>query len=275
MDLERLAEQLMPLARRAGSALLRYYADIDALDIQTKSNQTPLTEADLASHDIIVAGLRALYPDTPVLSEEDARPLQALHKREDWPLLWLVDPLDGTREFLDRSDDFCINIALVVEGEARFGLIYLPVTDTAYWGMAGGFAWRQTGAQRIKIACRPVSGGESLTLIASRKRSRQALHDLEQHLRGYFARVDRLGVGSAVKFCRVAEGAADVYASFGPTHEWDTAAGQALIEAAGGSLFSLSRQSFQYNCRASLLNGGFYVVGDPGVDWLPLLPQQP
>ncbi len=271
MDYTRLGEQLIPLARKAGREILRYYADVAALEVLTKTNQTPVTAADLAAHHMLVAGLRDLYSAIPILSEEDTSPM-VLEERQHWPTLWLIDPLDGTREFLDRSDNFCINIALVEHGAARFGFIYIPVSDTAYCGVVGQGAWRQRGETRQAITCRPIQGSESVTLIASRKRSRQALLKLEQRLATRFDQVERLGVGSAIKFCRMAEGASDIYACFGPTSEWDTAAGQALIEAAGGRMFGLGQQQFRYNQRASLLNGGFYVLGDSSYDWLPLLP---
>ncbi len=270
MDYTRLGEQLIPLARKVGLELLQYYADVSALKVQTKANQTPLTEADLAAHRMLVAGLHDLYADIPILSEEDAAPV-ALEERQHWSTLWLIDPLDGTREFLDGSDNFCINIALIEHGEARFGLIYIPVSDTAYYGVVGEGAWRQTGETRQAITCRPVEDDESVTLVASRKRSKQALLNLEQRLASRFDRVERVGIGSAIKFCRMAEGAGDIYACFGPTSEWDTAAGQALIEAAGGRMFSLAQQPFRYNQRDTLLNGGFYVLADTAYDWQALL----
>lgn len=274
MDFARLGEQLIPLVRQAGQALLRYYADVATLDVQTKSNHTPLTAADLAAHDILVQGLRKLYPDIPVLSEEDAEPASTLGERQHWSTLWLVDPLDGTREFLDGSDNFCINIALVENGEARFGLIYLPVSDAAYFGIVGQGAWCQIGTNQRAIICRKIDNNNLVTLISSRKRFKQALLELEQRLAAKFQHVERVGIGSGVKFCRIAEGAADIYPCFGPTYEWDTAAGQALVEAAGGRMCSLAQQPFRYNCRTSLLNGGFYVLGDSAYDWLPLLPPQ-
>ncbi len=270
MDYTRLGEQLIPLARKVGLELLRYYADVSALKVETKANQTPLTEADLAAHSMLVAGLRDLYADIPILSEEDAAPV-ALAERQHWSTLWLIDPLDGTREFLDSSDNFCINIALIEHGEARFGLIYIPVSDTAYYGVVGDAAWRQNGGTRQAITCRAMQGRESVTLVASRKRSKQPLLNLEQRLTTRFDQVERLGIGSAIKFCRMAEGAGDIYACFGPTSEWDTAAGQALIEAAGGRMFSLAQQPFRYNQRDSLINAGFYVLGDVTYDWQALL----
>ncbi|MGI9287613.1 MAG: 3'(2'),5'-bisphosphate nucleotidase CysQ [Pseudomonadales bacterium] len=274
MDYARLDDQLIPLVRQAGQALLHYYADAAALDVQTKANHTPLTAADLAAHDIVVNGLRQLYPDIPVLSEEDAAPLSALAERKQWPRLWLVDPLDGTREFLDGSDNFCINIALVENGEARFGLIYLPISDAAYVGIVGQGAWCQTGTTQRAIACRNVDNGNTVTLISSRRRFKQSLLELEQRLAAKFHHIERVGIGSGVKFCRVAEGAADIYPCFGPTYEWDTAAGQALVEAAGGRMCGLAQQPFRYNRRASLLNGGFYVFADSQYDWSSLLPAQ-
>lgn len=275
MDYTRLGEQLIPLVRQAGREILRYYAAVATLNVETKSDHTPLTVADLAAHDILVHGLRELYPDIPILSEEDAAPAPALADRQHWPTLWLVDPLDGTREFLDGSDNFCINIALVRNGKAHFGLTYLPVSDASYYGIVGQGAWCQTGTARHAISCRKINHSHSVTLVSSRKRCAQTLLDLEQRLHSHFDHVERLGIGSGVKFCRIAEGAADIYPCFGPTYEWDTAAGQALVEAAGGRVCSLAQQSFRYNCRGSLLNGGFYALADPQFDWWDLLPGQP
>lgn len=266
-DAHALADALLPLLKDAGDVIMRHYASVEPVEVQTKADRTPLTAADLASHDVIVNGLAQLTPDIPILSEEANMP--PAEDRRRWPRVWLVDPLDGTREFIDASDQFCINIALIENGQATLGLIYSPVQNISWLGIRDVGAWVIEAGQRRPLSCRSMT--ERPVLISSSRRFTRDLVSFEQGLRDHFGAVDRLAQGSAMKFCRLAGGEADIYPCFGPTSEWDTAAGQVIVEAAGGAMMSLDYRPFRYNQRDTLLNGGFFVFADHGFDWLPVL----
>lgn len=266
-DAHALADAVLPLMKAAGDVIMRHYASVDSLKVQTKSDRTPLTAADLASHNVMVQGLQKLTPEIPVLSEEAVMPPAEIRRR--WSRVWLVDPLDGTREFIDASDQFCINVALIENGQALMGMIYSPVQDVSWLGINDLGAWRIGANERSPLSCRTMA--ESPVLISSSRRFTPDVLACEQGLRNHFGQVDRLSQGSAMKFCRVADGDADIYPCFGPTSEWDTAAGQVIVEAAGGMMMSLDYKPFRYNQRDTLLNGGFFVVADRNFDWLPVL----
>lgn len=266
-DAHSLADALLPLVKAAGDVIMQHYSSVDSLKVHTKADRTPLTDADLASHDVIAKGLRKLTPDIPVLSEEANMPQAEI--RRQWPRVWLVDPLDGTREFIDANDQFCINIALIENGVASIGLIYSPVEKVSWLGIRDLGAWRIATNERRLLSCRTMAG--SPVLISSSRRFTPDMLACEQGLRSHFGAVDRLAQGSAMKFCRLADGEADIYPCFGPTSEWDTAAGQVIVEAAGGVMMSLDYQAFRYNQRNTLLNGGFFVLADSNFDWLPVL----
>ncbi len=266
-DAHVLADALLPLMREAGEVIMHHYTTVDSVKVHTKADRTPLTAADLASHDVIVQGLKKLTPDIPVLSEEAEIPPAGVRRR--WPRVWLVDPLDGTREFIDASDQFCINVALVENGQASLGLIYSPVQDVCWMGIQDVGAWRIDSNERHPLSCRTMT--ENPVLISSSRRFTPDMLACEQGLQNHFGQVDRLAQGSALKFCRVADGEADIYPCFGPTSEWDTAAGQVIVESAGGMMMSLDYKPFRYNQRDTLLNGGFFLLADSNFEWLPVL----
>jgi 3'(2'), 5'-bisphosphate nucleotidase len=255
-----LAEALMPTVARAGSAIMRIYDG--AFTVQHKDDDSPLTLADLESQRIIIEGLAQLTPDIPVLSEESAQAPWA--ERQGWKQLWVVDPLDGTREFVKRNGEFTINIALVVDHEPLLGVVAAPAQGLLYWGAAGSGAFtRHHGAAQAGIRVAPP--GAPLRVVGSRS------HASPETSR-YLARLGPhvlTGIGSSLKFCLIAEGKADLYPRFGPTSEWDTAAGQALLEAAGGHVTRLDGHRLRYNCRESVLNGDFLAFSDPSVLAVP------
>jgi 3'(2'), 5'-bisphosphate nucleotidase len=226
--------------------------------VQRKEDDSPLTLADLESQRVIVEGLTAVTPDIPILSEESAQ--APWDERKAWRELWIVDPLDGTREFVKRNGEFTVNIALVREHEAVLGVVAAPALGLLYWGASalGAFSHHR-GAARAPIR---VSKPESpLRVVGSRSHA-------SAETAGYLARLGPhalTGIGSSLKFCLVAEGNADLYPRFGPTSEWDTAAGQALLEAAGGHVTRLDGHRLRYNCRASVINGDFLAFSDPSV----------
>ena len=225
-----LLELAASLATRAGAAILAVRAR--GFAVERKEDRSPVTEADRAAEAIIVAGLRAAAPEIPVIAEEE---MSAGHVATPGPCFWLVDPLDGTREFAAGREGFVVNIGLVRDGRPALGVVGVPSTGTLYGAIAGRGAWRQDATGRQPIAARPPPA-EGLTVLASR--SHGDTPRLEAFLAGRpVARVEKYG--SALKICRLAEGAADLYPRFGRTMEWDTAAPQAILEAAGGSIRTL------------------------------------
>jgi 3'(2'), 5'-bisphosphate nucleotidase len=246
----------MPIVARAGAAIMRIY---DAgFTVQHKEDNSPLTLADLESQRVIVEGLAALTPEIPILSEESAQ--APWSERRSWRELWVVDPLDGTREFVKRNGEFTINIALVQQHEPVLGVVAAPALRLLYWGARGigAFSRLQDSAQ---VPIRISSPETPLRVVGSRS---HASAETQVYLARLGPHVMR-GIGSSLKFCLVACGEADLYPRFGPTSEWDTAAGQALLEAAGGHVTRLDGHRLRYNCRESVLNGDFLAFGHASV----------
>jgi 3'(2'), 5'-bisphosphate nucleotidase len=254
-DLPALAESLLPIVERAGAAIMQIY---DAgFTVEHKADNSPLTLADLESQRVIIEGLRHITPDIPILSEESAAAPWA--ERQSWRELWVVDPLDGTREFVKRNGEFTVNIALVVEHQAKLGIVAAPAQGIIYWGIAGVGAHRRLGGEVRSIRTTPAQ--VPARVVASRSH-------LSPQTAAYLAALGPhviLEVGSSLKFCLLAEGKADLYPRFGPTSEWDTAAGQAVLEAAGGHVTRVDGHPLRYNCRESVINGNFLAFSDASV----------
>ena len=259
IDLPTLLPAVVDLARDAGRRIMRIYND--GFTVELKDDRSPLTEADMAAHNAILAGLDLLTPAIPVLSEESAE--IDFETRRRWQTYWLIDPLDGTREFIKRNGEFTVNIALIHEHQPVLGVIHVPVSGVDYFSCRGNGASRQTPGQtaeriHVRSSCRrpPVIAGsrshQSPALKAFLKRIG------EHHL---------LSMGSSLKSCLVAEGKADLYARLGPTSEWDTAAAQCIVEEAGGRVTDTRMRPLRYNARDSLLNPDFFVFGDHNKDW--------
>ena len=253
------AQQLLDIARQAGEAILAVYHQDFA--VQQKGDDSPLTAADLASHRLIVDKLASLSPDTPVLSEEGADiPFET---RQQWPRYWLIDPLDGTREFVKRNGEFTVNIALVEDGRPVLGVVHVPVTGVSYVGEVGKGAWKldAEGTETpISVQARRPA---TLRVAGSRSHAGDSLKRFLAQLGDH----EIVSMGSSLKLCLVAEGVADIYPRLGPTSEWDTAAAQAVVEAAGGSVTDTQMQPLRYNSKESLLNPHFLVFGDRSVAW--------
>ncbi|MGH8055215.1 MAG: 3'(2'),5'-bisphosphate nucleotidase CysQ [Stenotrophomonas sp.] len=252
-------EGVIGIAEQAGAAIMQVYAH--GFDIEQKADDSPVTTADLAAHRLIVQGLTQLTPDIPVLSEESAH--VAWETRRQWQRYWLVDPLDGTREFIKRNGEFSVNIALIDGGVSVFGVVQAPVTGVIWHAERGAKAYRREGAQQNAINTRvpPVA---PLRVAASRSHRGERT----QTLLARMGEIEVIAQGSSLKFCRIAEGTLDVYPRLGPTSEWDTAAGQCVLEAAGGVVLAAdSGLPFQYNQRPRLLNGDFVALGDATLPW--------
>mgnify|MGYP001546733213 FL=1 len=253
------AQQVLDIAREAGDAILKvYHQDFSVTD---KDDKSPLTEADLASHRVIAQRLGELDPEIPILSEEGADIPYAI--RRQWQDYWLIDPLDGTREFVKRNGEFTVNIARIQRGRPVLGVVHVPVSGVSYVGEHGQGAW--------KVA----ADGEATAILVQAKRQRTArVAGSRSHAGDSLKRfLERLGdheivsMGSSLKLCLVAEGAADIYPRLGPTSEWDTAAAQAVVEAAGGAVTDTDLKPLRYNTKESLLNPHFLVFGDRSEDW--------
>ncbi len=255
---EALRAPLIALARRAGEAIMAIYASDFA--VEHKDDRSPLTAADLAAHRLIVEGLQALTPNLPVLSEESADIPAA--ERRAWTTYWLVDPLDGTREFVKRNGEFTVNIALIENGQPTIGVVYAPALDYLAHAARGGQAIEVDRDVTRELRATPRAG-DTWRIAGSRShgdpRSEAFVRKLGAH--------EMIPLGSSLKFCRVAGGRADVYLRMGPTSEWDTAAGQCVLEVAGGAVTTLALVPLVYNQRDSLLNPDFIAVADPTVNW--------
>ena len=259
-----LLDRVAGIARVAGQRIMEVY-ETD-FDVQRKDDKSPLTEADLAAQEVIVAALNGLQPRFPVLSEESSH--TPFKDRAHWHRFWLVDPLDGTREFVKRNGEFTVNIALVEEHRPILGVIYVPVSGTTYMAGHGlGAFKREDSGEAHPIHVRPRPDGP-LAVAGSRSHSNSETQAFIRNLGG----AEIVSIGSSLKSCLVAEGRADVYPRFGPTSEWDTAAAQCVVEQAGGALTDASLQPLAYNTKESLLNPPFLVFGDATVDWRRYVP---
>ncbi|HHM06150.1 MAG TPA: 3'(2'),5'-bisphosphate nucleotidase [Gammaproteobacteria bacterium] len=253
------------LAEDAGRAIVSIYNE--GFSVEHKDDRSPLTEADMAAHHLIVDGLTALEPPLPVLSEESAAVPFA--ERQRWLEYWLVDPLDGTREFIKRNGEFTVNIALIRDGYPVLGVIHVPVSGVTYHACQGGGAYKhEPGHEPVPIHVRPWNGGR-LVVAGSRSHRSPAFDRFLAKVGDY----DIVSMGSSLKSCLVAEGQADVYVRLGPTSEWDTAAAQCIVEEAGGRLLDTRLQRLRYNTKESLLNPHFIVCGDARHDWRRYLPE--
>jgi 3'(2'), 5'-bisphosphate nucleotidase len=216
------------LAREAGRATLPFYDGVLGSNVREKEDRSPVTLADEAAHEILVRGLREIDSDTPVISEEAEA--ASADDRRSWRRFWLVDPLDGTKEFLKRSAEFTVNVALIEDGEPVLGVVLAPALDLLYWAVKGDGAWREEkGKPAERIYSTPAAPGTPLTVVESLSHPSP---ELEEYLKTISV-ARRVKAGSSLKFCWVAEGRADIYPRLGPTMEWDVAAGDCVYRQSG------------------------------------------
>lgn len=265
--------EVIDIARQAGRRILEVYARGDH-GVELKQDNSPLTEADRLANELIVAALAKLTPRVPVLSEESAQVPFA--QRKHWQRFWLVDPLDGTREFIKRNGEFTVNIALIEEGRPMMGVVHVPVADQTYSGLVPGEAvaagaWKQSKDQTaVHIAVSPLRPGQKkLRVVASRSHRDPRLDQLLLRLTTDFPELELVSMGSSLKICLLAEGRADLYPRLAPTSEWDTAAAHAVLVAAGGSLVNTQFVELRYNSKEDLLNPYFIGLADSTIDWRP------
>lgn len=255
-------EGAMAIAREAAMAILNVYDG--PFDVERKTDNSPLTAADLAAHRCIVAGLAQLTPGIPVLSEE-SESLPAAERRA-WHTFWLVDPLDGTREFVKRNGEFSVNLALIVDGAAVFGVVQAPVSGALWHGGRDIGAFKRMHGRDVPIRVR-APARTPLRLAASRSHRDGRTEAFIERLAAHGA-IEMMSLGSSLKFCVMAEGGLDLYPRFGPTCEWDTAAGQCVLEGAGGQVLDAKGRRMRYNQRDTLLNGDFIALGDADLPWM-------
>ena len=258
-NLEQLCQEVRNIAQLASDKILVVYNT--EFDVTSKEDNTPLTEADMAAHHVITEGLEKLTPDIPILSEESADIPFAT--RKEWHTYWLVDPLDGTREFVKRNGEFTVNIALIEDHQPVLGVIHTPVSGVCY------YATKDTGAYKklpdepaVKISTRRKDTDHTL-VAGSRSHRGDSLNAFLEKIGEH----EIVSMGSSLKSCLVAEGKVDIYPRLGPTSEWDTAAAQCIVENAGGIIVELSMEPMRYNTKESLLNPHFLVIGDTDFDW--------
>jgi len=253
MNLINLLKPIIELSVRAGESILRIY-DTE-FKIDEKKDLTPLTEADLHSHNIIVSGLKSITPDIPIISEEEK--LENFSSRKRRKQYWLIDPLDGTREFINKNGEFTVNIALIENNIPVLGIVHVPVKSETYIGCKNFGAKKINAMREMKDIAINKKLNTPLKIVGSRSHRGDSLTKFLNFIGEY----EFLSVGSSLKFCMIAEGKADLYPRFGPTSEWDTAAAQAVVEQAGGVVINRNLDRLLYNKKECILNSHFYVVG--------------
>ncbi|WP_027669347.1 3'(2'),5'-bisphosphate nucleotidase CysQ [Rheinheimera baltica] len=269
MFLSRLLDPVKLAAREAGAELWRLYQTGD-FQQQQKSDASPVTSADLAANSIIIDRLSTIAADIPIISEESYQ--VPLAQRQNWPRYWLIDPMDGTQEFVARSGDFAVSIALVERGWPALGVIYWPKEDVMYYASRGNGAFKQQHNLINRIHVNTHQAGNILKIAISRRQPLQPIIDLMQHAE----KVEYIALGScSLKSCLVAEGKADCYLRLGPTGEWDTGAVHVIVEEAGGKILDSEFTALSYNQRTTLANPDFMVMGKASIPWSDLVKSRP
>lgn len=258
-DLPELVEEIKQISCHAGDEILEIYGT--EFSVEKKQDDSPLTAADMTAHKIICAALSSLTPSTPILSEESSH--IDFSERQRWNQYWLVDPLDGTREFVKRNGEFSVNIALIEKHRSILGVIHIPVTGITYSATLDNGAYKQEQHKNATRIFSKKTDAENITVAGSRS------HGNEQQ-QAFIAKLKEpeiLAIGSSLKFCLVAEGVADIYPRFGPTSEWDSAAAQCIVEESGAIVVDTNFKILEYNTKESLLNPSFLVIADNDFNW--------
>ena len=262
---------LLNIIREAGLEILSVYSGKTSSRITYKDDNSPITEADRLANDTIVRALKKLPNNFPILSEESEKP--SYSERQSWTDYWLIDPLDGTKEFINENGEFTVNIAHVRNGIPEMGAVHVPVSGVTYLGKKGLGAWRvdrddfteEIHSRKIDTHSRP------LKVLASRSHRNDSLDNLIQDISGKMGEIELIAMGSSLKICLLAEGKADLYPRPTPTCEWDTAAAHAVLAGSGGEIFDANFRALKYNQKSSLLNPNFLAVADPNFEWDKLL----
>lgn len=261
-DIKELVLDVNHIAQGAGNKIKQYFNS--NFEVNFKRDKSPVTTADLAAHEFIFEQLHTLTPDLPQLSEESDQ--IEFSQRSTWNTYWLIDPLDGTREFIKNNPDFTVNIALIHKNKPVLGVIHLPVEDHLYYATRSNGAFKRTGSQLHTAISVQQQSMTSLRICGSRAKPGKSMQKFLSNIGDH----ELISRGSSIKSCLVAEGSADIYPRFGPTWEWDTAAAQCIVEQAGGKLMDFELNTLRYN-KKSLLNPSFIAVGDKKINWPKLL----
>ena len=262
---------LLKIIREAGSEILSVYSDNSNFRVNYKDDDSPITKADRLANRIIVRALGKLPVNFPILSEESEKPLY--RERESWTDYWLVDPLDGTKEFIKRNGEFTVNIAHIRNGVPEMGAVHVPVSGVTYLGKKGSGAWMvdQDDITKEIQARKMENSSSSIKVLTSRSHSNDSLDNLVKDISKEIGDTEVVTMGSSLKICLLAEGKADLYPRQTPTCEWDTAAAHAVLAGSGGEIFDANFRVLKYNQKSSLLNPNFFAVADPNFDWGKLL----
>ena len=262
-DLNELTEEIKIISEEAGKKILEIY-ETD-FSVENKEDNSPLTAADMAAHNTICQALKKLTPNTPLLSEESSD--ISFAERQSWNQYWLIDPLDGTREFVKRNGEFSVNIALIEEQKSILGVIHIPVSGITYSASLDNGAYKHKPKQEPKKISAKKTSMQNITIAGSRSHGNQQQRDFIEKLDN----PEILAIGSSLKFCLVAEGLADIYPRFGPTSEWDSAAAQCIVEESGAIVVDTDFKTLEYNTKESLLNPSFLVIADKEFNWSEFL----
>lgn len=273
-ELESIIPSLKEIVKSAGEVILEVYHASGEIKVENKSDDSPVTKADHAAHIIIEAGLKNLAIKYPVLSEEGGLP--DFNTRKTWHRYWLVDPLDGTKEFINKNGEFTVNIALIEGSKAILGIVYVPVTGVLYYGLDHqeeniSFAVKETHDSQKELSVSKVNFDTDLVVVGSRRHGAEALDALLTSIEAQFSSLKLVSMGSSLKICAIAEGSAHWYPRLALTSEWDTAAAHAVLSGAGGSILNEALDTLDYNQKDSLLNPYFHAIGDPEFDWKSLI----
>jgi len=264
-----LLNELDRIAVAAGHEIMSVYSRTGDVVFSEKADTSPLTEADTRANALICDELQALTPQIPLVSEETELP--AFEQRQQWAEYWLIDPLDGTKEFINKNGEFTVNIALIRGGTPVIGVVHAPVTGLSWLGAIGLGAWKRSEGGELEsirtAALEKDAAQATLRVLASRRHGEQALESLLAGLGRLYKSIELANMGSSLKFCALAEGKADFYPRLAPTSEWDTAAAQAVLEAAGGQVLKTDFSPLRYNSKKDILNPSFLAIGDPRGDW--------
>lgn len=275
-ELENLIEPLKAIVISAGEAILDVYNASGEIEVENKSDDSPVTKADHAAHLIIDAGLRKLSIQYPILSEEGGLP--DFTERQNWQRYWLVDPLDGTKEFINKNGEFTVNIALIENDKPILGIVYVPVTGVIYYGLhlpneKVSLSIKEQNATKERLSVATVNFDTDLVVVGSRRHGAEALDRLLEKIEPQFSSTKLVSMGSSLKICAIAEGQAHWYPRLALTSEWDTAAAHAVLKGAGGEILDERLNTLAYNQKDSMLNPYFHALGDQEFDWKALIKQ--
>lgn len=263
MNTSTLLTEIIAIARQAGDALSNMFGQAHTYNVQYKADASPVTAADLKAHEIICQRLTLLTPEIPILSEENADISYAVRRK--WKTYWLIDPLDGTRQFIQGKKDFTVNIALIENYRSVMGVIVAPMLGLCYYASLEQGAFKLTHDSPLAIKISKAAQDRIRIIISNRNREQL------KHFTTAFADFELMTLASSLKFCLIAEGKADIYPRFGTTCEWDVAAGHCILECAGGKILDPQQQPLRYNTKASLHNPKFIAFGDGDPKWAKLL----